>query len=89
VSFINLKPIVTPTITVPNNFYHGEALLTITVDPSYVEIASDQTHVSTDWYFYSDAAGTNLVESSIGDTTNLNYYPYSDWATPGTTYSEE
>jgi hypothetical protein len=63
----NLNTILTPLVT---NIEEGELVepeFTVEVN-GFLNLIALETHTSTDWYLYE---GATLLESSVGDTTNL------------------
>ncbi len=61
----------TPVITSPaNNSVDVPVSLTVTTNAFSVSSSSD-THQATDWEIATDSSFTNIVKSSINDTTNL------------------
>lgn len=74
--------IVTPTISYPIS---GGALSGAITSSAYATVGTAETHASTDWEIYSDAACTVLVTSSLNDTVNKTSWTPTG-LTNGTTY---
>lgn len=70
-----------PTITYSSGVFTGSAY-NITGTPP-----TGTVHTSSNWYLYSNAAGTTLITSITNDTTNLTSIGFADFAAAGATFT--
>lgn len=80
-TFVQTPAITSPTAGSADNFGYPE----ITAS-AFVATGTTDTHASSDWQIATDSSFSNIVDSSIGDTTNLISYTVSTELATSTTH---